>query len=90
MQRNNQSLKGAVVVTHCQNEAELKFSMEIDHHTSSTEKSVGYVLISPACSVDEILRKFPLEIIPLPQSGRGSRQMLLSIPETSVFDNNHL
>ncbi len=39
LQRNYQSLKGAVVVTHCQNEAELKFSMEIDHHTSSTEQA---------------------------------------------------
>ncbi len=30
---NNQSLKGAVVVTLCQNEAEVKFQMDIDHPT---------------------------------------------------------
>ena len=34
----SQLLKGAVVVTHCQNEAELKFSMEIDHQISLTEQ----------------------------------------------------
>ena len=34
-ERNNQSLKGAVVGTHCQNEAELKLSMEIDQHTEN-------------------------------------------------------
>ncbi len=37
--RKYQSLRGAVVVTHCRKEAELKFSMEIDHHTSSTEQA---------------------------------------------------
>ncbi len=30
--RNNQSLKGAVVETHCQNEAEVKIQMEFDDH----------------------------------------------------------
>ncbi len=44
--RNNQSLKGAVVATHCQNEAELKFSMEIDHQISLTEEAGKIRLIS--------------------------------------------
>ncbi len=34
-----QVLKGAVGTTLCQNEAKLKFSMEIDHHTSSTDQA---------------------------------------------------
>ena len=38
---NNQSLKGAVVVTLCQNEADVKFQMEIDSHISLTEQGVG-------------------------------------------------
>ncbi len=37
--RFSQVLKGAVGATLCQNEAELKFSMEIDHHISSTEQA---------------------------------------------------
>ncbi len=41
--------------------------------------------LTPACSVVEIWWKLPLEIILLPHSssGRGSHQLLLSIPETS-------
>ncbi len=50
--RHNQSLKGAVVVTHCQNEAEVKFQMEIDRHISPTEQAGKMRLIS----VDEIWR----------------------------------
>ena len=34
---NNQSLKGAVGMTLCQNEAEVKFQMDIDNHISTTE-----------------------------------------------------
>ncbi len=34
--RNNQSLKGATVVTHCQNEAEVKFQMDIDQQIRLT------------------------------------------------------
>ena len=30
--RNNQSLKGPIVVTHCQNEADVKIQMDIDSH----------------------------------------------------------
>ena len=37
-ERNNQSLKGAVVMTHCQSEAEVKFQMDIDHQISLTEQ----------------------------------------------------
>ncbi len=36
-----QVLKGAGVVTLCQNDAEVKLYMEIDHHISSTECDVG-------------------------------------------------
>ena len=43
--RNNQSLKEAVVVTHCQNEAEVKIQMEFDHHISPTEKAGAMRLI---------------------------------------------
>ena len=32
MVRNNQSMKGTVVVVLCQNEADVKFQMDIDHH----------------------------------------------------------
>ncbi len=32
-------IKGAVVVTLCQNEAEVKFKIEIDHQISPTEKA---------------------------------------------------
>ena len=32
-QQNYQSLKGAVGIILCQNEDEVKFPMEIDHHT---------------------------------------------------------
>ncbi len=39
-------------------------------------------LISPACSVDGIFWKFLLEIILLPHSDRGSRQLLLSRTDT--------
>ncbi len=38
--RNNQSLKGAVVVTHCQNEAEVKFQMDMTT-TSHPQKKQG-------------------------------------------------
>ncbi len=38
--RNNQSLKGAVGTTLCQNEADLKISMEIDHQISSTDQDL--------------------------------------------------
>ena len=53
-----QVLKGAVGTTLCQNEAEVKFQLEIDHQISPTEK-VGAMrlivsLIFPACSVSEI------------------------------------
>ncbi len=37
--RNNQSLKGAVVVTLCQNEADVKCQMDIDSHISLTEQA---------------------------------------------------
>ncbi len=61
----------------CPNEAELKFSMEIDHQISSTDQAGKIRLIFPACSEDEICGKSPLEIILLPHFGRGSRQLLL-------------
>ncbi len=66
--RNNQSLKGAVVVTLCKNEADVKFPMEIDRVPHRKFNTL-----------------FPLEIILLPHSGRGSRQLLLLITETSDF-----
>ena len=34
-----QVLKGAVGTALCQNEAEVKFHMEINHHISSTEQA---------------------------------------------------
>ncbi len=40
-----QILKGAVVVTLCQNEAEIKIQMDIDHHISPTEKAGAMRLI---------------------------------------------
>ena len=79
--RKYQSLKGAVGAILCQNEEELKISKEIDHQISSTDKAGKIRLIFPACSVSEIWWKFPLEIILLPHSDRGSCQLLLSIPE---------
>ena len=60
MEQNYQSLKGAVGATVCQNEAQLKLSMEIDHQNSSTDQA-GKIrlaeiisLIFPACSVSEM------------------------------------
>ena len=41
-------------------------------------QNVEVGLIFPACSMGEIWWEFPLEIILLPHSGRGSRQLLLS------------
>ncbi len=38
-QRNNQSLKGAVVVTLCQNDTDVKCQMDIDFHISLTEQA---------------------------------------------------
>ena len=35
----NYSLKGAVVVTLCQNKAEVNFQIDIDHHSSPTEQA---------------------------------------------------
>ena len=35
----NQSLKAAVLVTLCQNEADVKFQMDIDSHISFTEQA---------------------------------------------------
>ena len=43
--RNNQSLKGAVDVTHGQNEAEVKCQMDIDQYISPTEKAGAMRLI---------------------------------------------
>ncbi len=37
--RNNQSLKGAVIVTLCQKEADVKFQMDIESHVSLTEQA---------------------------------------------------
>ncbi len=37
--RNYHSLKGAVVVTLCQNEADVKCQLDIDSHTSLTEQA---------------------------------------------------
>ena len=45
--RKYQSYKGAVGETLCQNEAELKFSMEIDHQTSSTDQAGKFSLLVP-------------------------------------------
>ena len=67
-QHFSQVLKGAVGTTLCQNEAELKFSMENDHQTSSTDQAVKVSLIFPA----NFLWKFPCGILLLPHSGRGS------------------
>ena len=44
-------------MTLCQNQAEVKFQIEIDHHVSPTEKAGAMRLIDlifPACSVGEI------------------------------------
>ena len=51
---NNQSLKGAVVVTFCQNEAKVKFQMDIDQLISLTEKAGAMTLIFPACSIVKV------------------------------------
>ncbi len=81
----SQVLKRAAGATLSQNEAELKISMEIHHQMSSTDQAGKIRLaeliindISAAFSVDEIFWKFPLEIILLPHSVRGSCQLLLS------------
>ena len=85
-----QVLKGAVGTTLRENEAELKISMEIDHQNSSIDQTGKIRLVSsvslvfPVCSVNEIWWKFPLEIILLPHSGRGSRLLLLSRTDTFV------
>ena len=39
IERNNQSLKGAFVVTLCQNETDVKCQMDIDSHISLTEQA---------------------------------------------------
>ena len=60
--------------------------MEIDPQISSTDQAWKIrltELIFPAWSVGEIWWKFPWKILVLPQSGRGSRQLLLSIPDRS-------
>ncbi len=61
--RNNQSLKGAVVVNLRQSEADVKCQMDIDSHISLTEQARKISsLIAPASSVGEVLWKFPLEL----------------------------
>ncbi len=74
LHRNNQSLKGAVVAVLCQNEAEVKFQMDIDHHI---------------CALFNVIRGRWWEmglILHLPHSGRGWQQLLLLISETSVIN----
>ncbi len=66
--RKYQSLKGAVVMELCQNEADVKCQMDI--HT--------LVPIKRSCGNLHWKLYFCLIL------GRGSRQLLLSIPETSV------
>ncbi len=80
MIRLSQLLKGAVVVTLCQNEADVKCQMDIESSISLTEQA-GKIRLT-ACSVVEIWWKFPLEILLLPHSRRGSRQLLLSMTDT--------
>ncbi len=60
--RNNQSLNGAVVVTLCKNEAEVKFQMEFDHH-----------MRCGAFSNDQLgeCGQFPCEILLLPHLAEG-------------------
>ncbi len=60
--RLSQLLKGAVVVTLCQNEAEVKCQMDIYSHISLTEQAGKISLISPAWSVDEIWCSISLDI----------------------------
>ncbi len=86
--RLSQLLKGAVVVTLCQNEKDVKCQMNIDSSISLTEQAGKIRLIFPACSEDEIWGKSPLEIVLLPHFRRGLRQLLLS--RTDTFDLKHL
>ena len=75
--RNNQSLKGAVVMVLCQNEAEVKFPMEIDHNQCSQ-------FVVTLTTSDPQMRcggQLPWEILLLSHSDRGLRQLLLSIPD---------
>ena len=44
-QHSHAILKGAVVVTLCQNEADVNFQMDIDHHISITEQAGNMRLI---------------------------------------------
>ncbi len=60
LNRNNQSLKGAVGTTLCQNEAELKLSMEMDHHTSSTDQA-GKIRLPELIINDIYLPRFAVD-----------------------------
>ena len=81
MYRFCQVLKGAVGSTVGQNEAEVKFHLEIDHHISSTVQSVwsSLLVLWVRCG-----SQCPFEMLHLPHSGRGSQQLLLSMTHYCV------
>ncbi len=82
--RLSQLLKGAVVVTFCQNEAEVKCQMDIDFHISLTEQvqSVWFSLLGLWMNFGG---QFPWKFLVLPHSGRGSCQLLLYRTDTFVL-----
>ncbi len=75
--RNNQSLKGAVVVTLCQNEAEVEFQMDNHHHISPT-KCRGHETDPGKTTTSYVWVRCPFVILLLPHSGRASLLLLIS------------
>ena len=82
----SQLLKGAVVVTLRQNEAEVKCQMDIDSHISLTEQA-GKIRFSLLGLWMKWGGQFSLEIVLLPHSVRGSCQLLLSRTDTFAFSH---
>ena len=82
--RNYQSLKGAVAVTLCQNEADVKCQMDIDSQISLTEQA------RKIRQMQNFKWTLTTTALLLPHSSRGSRQLLLSIPDRSGIFNDFL
>ena len=83
--RNNQSMKGAVVVTFSQNEEDVIFQMDIDSHISLAEQAGKISLVLVLFLWMRFGGQFPSEILLLPHSVRGSCQLLLSIRDRSTI-----
>ncbi len=81
--RLSQLLKGAVVVTLCQNEADVKCQMDIDSSISLTEQA-GKIRLWMNFG-----GQFPWRFLVLPHFGGASCQLLLYRTDTFVVANSN-